>query len=142
MKEWLEKLAGTNWKGKGELWLDPEGNAPQRYACELHIQDDVLKYSWLYENTAQDGSFTFNETGVIWVDSWHQAKPVQCFNVPKAWGFFTVSYEYEVPDSPNWGWRIKLAERPDGSLVLQMTNITPWGEEVRAVRMVFYREQA
>ncbi len=142
MKERLEKLTGTNWKGKGELWLDPEGNTAHQYDCELHIQEDALKYSWIYENTAQHGSFTFNDRGTIWVDSWHQATPVQCFNVPEAWGLFTVSYEYEVPDSPNWGWRIKLAERPDGSLVLQMTNIAPWGEEVRAVRMVFYREQA
>jgi hypothetical protein len=28
---------------------------------------------------------------------------------------------------------------PAGELVLQMTNITPWGEEARAVRMTFTR---
>jgi hypothetical protein len=33
-----------------------------------------------------------------------------------------------------------LSERPSGELVLQMTNVAPWGEEQRAVRMVFTRK--
>ena len=139
MNEWLAKYAGTEWKGKGELWLDPEGNSALLYDCALSIYGDSIKYSWLYENEARHGSFVFNATGAIWMDSWHQERPVQCSRVPKAWGIFTVSHEYEVPDIPNWGWRSRLSERPDGSLVLQMTNITPWGEEGRAVRMVFTR---
>jgi len=142
MKEWLAKLAGTKWKGKGELWLDPEGNSAEHYACELTIEYDAIHYSWLYENEVKNGSFTFNENDAIWVDSWHQQNSVKCFNITKAWGIFTVSHEYKVSDNPNWGWRSKLSQRPDGSLVLQMTNITPWGEEGRAVRMVFNRAQA
>jgi hypothetical protein len=36
----------------------------------------------------------------------------------------------------DWGWRIGLSLRaPTGELVLRMTNIAPWGEEARAVRM-------
>jgi len=139
MKDWLTKLAGTKWKGKGELWLDPEGNTADSYDCELYIEDDAINYSWRYENETKSGCFTFNTSGVSWVDSWHQKNAVQCSSVPKAWGIFTLSHEYEVPNSPNWGWRSKLSERPDGSLVLQMTNITPWGEEGRAVRMIFNR---
>ena len=142
MNEWLTKFAGTKWKGRGELWLDPDGNAAELYDCALSIQDDTVEYSWLHGNELMHGSFTFNETGAIWVDSWHQERPMQCYGIPKEWGIFTVGHEYEVPDDPNWGWRSKLSERPDGSLVLQMTNITPWGEEARAVRMVFRCEQA
>ena len=51
-----------------------------------------------------------------------------------------MSHEYQVGDEPNWVWCSILSKRPDGALVLQMTNIAPWGEEGRAVRMVFYRE--
>jgi hypothetical protein len=140
MKEWLTKLSGTRWKGKGELWLDPEGNSAEHYDSKLKIESDSISYSWIYEGDVKEGIFTFNAKGALWVDSWHQENPVQCFNVPKAWGIFTVSHEYDVPDNPKWGWRSQLSERPDGSLVLQMTNITPWGEEGRAVRMVFTRE--
>lgn len=142
MKDCLEKLAGTKWKGKGELWLDPEGNSAEIYDCALIIENDAINYSWQYEEETKNGQFTFDETGAIWVDSWHQQIAVKCSYVPEAWGIFTVSNEYEVPDNPNWRWRSKLSERPDGVLVLQMTNITPWGEEARAVRMVFSCEKA
>ncbi len=136
IKQWLAKLAGTKWTGNGELWLDPEGNNSDQYDCELFIESEAISYTWSYENKTQKGGFTFNEIGAIWVDSWHQEKSVQCLNVPKALGVFTVSHAYDVPDNPSWGWQSKLSERPDGSLVLQMTNITPWGEEGRAVRMI------
>ena len=39
-----------------------------------------------------------------------------------------------------WRWRIGLSVRePSGELVLQMTNVAPWGEETRAVRMICTR---
>lgn len=140
LKDWLTQLAGSQWKGKGELWLDPEGNAAQLYECALKIEQDAVNYSWEYDKDTKRGSYTFNDDGATWQDSWHQKNLIQGFYVPKAWGIFTVSHEYQVPDNPNWGWRSKLSERPDGSLVLQMSNITPWGEEGRAVRMVFHRD--
>lgn len=135
-------MAGTKRRGSGELWLDPEGNNANAYRCQLHIDTDVIRYTWVYENETIKGSFAFNESGAIWTDSWHQQKSVQCINVPHARVIFAVIHEYEVPDSPDWGWQSKLSERPDGSLVFQMTNITPWGEDGRAVRMVFTRETA
>lgn len=142
INEWLTKWAGTTWSGRGELWLDPEGNNAETYDCELTIDSQAIDYAWYHENERQTGRFTFHEHGAIWVDSWHQPEAVQTVHVPAAWGIFTVSSTYAVPGSPDWGWRSNLAERPDGSLVLQMTNITPWGEEGRAVRMVLTRENA
>lgn len=142
IKQLLNKFAGTKWSGSGELWLDPEGNNSDKYDCDLTIDFEAIHYSWVFDNEIKKGSFIFNADGAIWADTWHQPEPVQCFNVAKAWGIFTINYAYEVPNNPKWGWQSKLSERPDGSLVLQMTNITPWGEEGRAVRMVFTREKA
>lgn len=142
MNKSLKTLASSQWKGKGELWLDPEGNAATTYDCRLSIQLDAIQYTWMYENEEKTGSFTFHDNGVLWEDSWHQPKAAQGQLDPNAWGLFSVSHEYEVPGHPNWGWRSKLSQRPDDSLVLQMTNIAPWGEEGRAVRMVFHREEA
>lgn len=142
MEDRLEKFVGKKWKGKGEQWLDPEGNSAEFYDCELNIENNAIHYSWLYENETKDGCFTFDKTGITWLDSWHQRNSVRCSIDTTAWGIFTVSHYYEVPNNPNWGWRSKLSERPDESLVLQMTNIAPWGEEGRAVRMVFTCEQA
>ena len=141
MKQWLTKSAGTKWTGNGELWLDPEGNNADQYNCNLNIEAGAIYYSWVYENETKNGSFTFNESGAIWQDSWHQKDATQCSNLPDALGIFTIHHTYAVPDTPSWGWQSKLSERPDGSLVLQMTNITPWGEDGRAVRMVFTRKK-
>lgn len=142
ISQWLTQFAGTKWSGVGELWLDPEGNTAEKYGCVSNIGNDAIHYSWIYGSDRKTGSYKFNNSGAIWVDSWHQNKPANCLNVPEALGIFTVYHTYEVPDNPGWGWESKLSERPDGTLVLQMTNITPWGEEGRAVRMVFTREKA
>lgn len=137
VKQLLSKLAGTNWAGKGELWLDPEGNKANLFDCQLQIENGVIHYTWAYEGEAKKGSFTFNENGASWVDSWHQPEPVNCTEIADVWGLFTLRHTYDVPSNPSWGWQSKLTERPDGSLILQMINIAPWGEEARAVRMIF-----
>lgn len=142
MRRWLKNLSGTEWSGRGELWLDPDGNNSEKYDCELNIGIDAIHYSWVYEGQRIEGSFSFNEGGAIWVDGWHQKGCVHCANESGVWGIFTVRHTYAVPGNPDWGWRSQLSQRPNGSLVLQMTNIAPWGEEGRAVRMVFTRDNA
>lgn len=138
--QWLTKLDGIERAGKGELWLDPLGNKADLYECKLRIKGNVVAYVWAYEGAEKQGSYTFSESGALWVDTWHSPKPVACDYLLAAWGIFTIECTYEVPSAPDWGWRSKLSERPDGSLILQMTNIAPWGEEGRAVRMIFPRD--
>lgn len=137
MNQWLQKYDQSEWSGSGELWLDPEGNDTYRFDCRMRIEDKKLHYSWSYQNETIKGSFTFHQGGGSWIDSWHQPEPADCIDVPNAWGLFTFQHSYQVPSNPDWGWQIKLSERPTGQLVLQMTNIAPWGEEGRAVRMIF-----
>ncbi|MEL6333157.1 MAG: hypothetical protein AAFU84_21245 [Cyanobacteria bacterium J06633_23] len=138
-QSWIDELQRTKWQGKAELWLDPEGNDVDISECTLTVESDVLSYTWIYKGETKTGSFTFVEAGATWTDTWHQPDPVHCKYLSGAWGLFTIEYSYSAPPGPDWGWRSKLSQRPDGSLVLQMTNIAPWGEEGRAVRMVFKR---
>ncbi len=140
-RQLLSKLEGTKWAGRGELWLDPEGNKADYYDCQLQVESGAIIYTWIHEGETKKGNFTINESGGSWVDSWHQPEAVKCTDVSGAWGLFTFKHIYEVPSSPSWGWQSKLTERPDGSLILQMTNIAPWGEEGRAVRMIFTKEK-
>lgn len=138
-QSWINKLQGSEWKGQTELWLDPAGNEVNISDCTLAIEPEALSYTWVYEGNTQTGSFTFFKGGATWTDSWHQPEPVRCKELPDAWGLFTVESSYAAPPGADWGWRSKLSQRPDGSLVLQMTNIAPWGEEGRAVRMMLQR---
>ena len=59
--------------------------------------------------------------------------------LPNTRSIATVQYTY----TDEWGWRIIVCFRaPTGEPVVQMTNIAPWGEEVRAVRMTCHRDEA
>jgi hypothetical protein len=136
-KQRLTELAGTGWSGNAELWLDPAGNSVCKSQCTLQTKVDTIDYTWAHEGQNQQGCFAIEESGASWVDSWHQPEKTACAHVPGG-GLFTVQHTY----GPGWGWRTTLSERPDGELVLQMTNIAPWGEEARAVRMVFTRNDA
>lgn len=134
----LSDLRGSHWKGTAELWLDPLGDQVEKSECTMSVDGDVVRYTWSHEGKTHEGSITLREGGADFTDSWHQPTPMKCRALPGAWGLFQVQGEYG-PDS-DWGWRIGLCLRtPTGELVLQMTNVAPWGEEVRAVRMACQR---
>lgn len=136
----IEALDGTRWKGHGELWLDPSGDDALTYECSLSVDGTTVRYTWTYEGKEQRGTVSLGADGPTWVDSWHHPEPVACTPQPEPWGVFDLFCTYSAGGGPDWGWRTLLAERPTGELVLQMTNIAPWGEEGRAVRMVLTRQ--
>lgn len=128
-------LSGTN-----ELWLDPAGNDAETSEATLQIQPDGLVYAWSYKGEEKIGQLRRVEDGLSWNDSWHQPEAVRLEPVRDHGALLAGEYSYAAGSGPDWYWRIKLARRPDDTLVLQMTNIAPWGEEARAVRMVFRPE--
>ena len=133
----LNELAGSRWSGKSELWEDPLGNDAQHSACTIAVDDGVISYTWTYKDKPHQGEIKLRAGGADFKDSWHQQEAVACEDVPNSWGLAHVFYKYVK----TWGWRINLCFRePTGELVLQMTNIAPWGEEARAVRMVCKRD--
>ena len=137
--ETLKDLQETRWAGKAELWLDPLGDKVERSDCTIAVEPNVVRYSWSHEGEDHEGSFRLSDDGADFTDTWHQPEPMKCDRVPGAWGLFQVQGTYG-PQS-DWRWRTALSLRtPTGELVLQMTNIAPWGEEVRAVRMVCARK--
>lgn len=134
----LSDLQGTHWTGSAELWLDPLGNDVQRCDCTLSVEAGVVRYTWSHEGKAHAGSVTLRADGADFTDTWHQPEPMPCRLVADGLGLFQVEGRYG-PEA-DWRWRIGLSLRaPSGELVLQMTNIAPWGEEGRAVRMVGQR---
>ena len=135
----LAEHAGSEWSGPAELWLDPTGYEAERSDARLRIHEDRREYDWSWRGAAQSGVFRVSAEGMSWRDSWHQGDPVALRPEGDALAIFAVEYAYPAGDGPDWHWRMRLSQRPDGLLVLQMTNVAPWGEEARAVRMVFER---
>lgn len=134
----LADLNGSHWSGTAELWLDPLGDSAQRSECTVAVEENTVRYTWVYDGRPQQGKITLDDSGAVFIDTWHQPEPMACTRVPEARGLFQVQGAYG-PDA-NWGWRLTLCQRqPSGELILQMTNIAPWGEETRAVRMIANR---
>lgn len=139
----LATLAGTHWQGTAELWLDPLGNAVETSACTIDVDRSALRYTWAYQGTPHQGTIALGGEGGTFTDSWHSPAAMACRAVP-SWAPVDLIGTYGAGDGPPWGWRILVSLRPahDGApeaLVLQMTNVAPWGEEARAVRMVATR---
>lgn len=135
----LSDLKGIRWAGASELWLDPLGNDVIRGECTMSVDDRGLRYTWTHEGKTHEGSITLEGEGATFTDTWHQPERMTCRRLSSSWGLFQVEGTYG-PES-DWGWRMGLSLRtPTGELVLQMTNIAPWGEEARAVRMVGARQ--
>jgi hypothetical protein len=135
----LNDLAGSRWAGQAELWLDRVGNAADLSDCTISVEGDAVRYTWAYEGKAHEGLLALRDGGADFSDSWHSPQAMAFAAVDASWALVDVMGTYPAPEGPPWGWRISLALRPTGELVLQMTNITPWGERGRAVRMVCTR---
>lgn len=135
----LDELAGTRWIGTCELWEDPLGDVAQTSDCTVAVDAGVVSYTWSYQGTPHQGRLTLSPSGQgEYRDTWHQKEPIACEVLPSK-ALITVRYAY----MDVWGWRVAVCLRePTAELVIQMTNIAPWGEEARAVRMVCQRASA
>ncbi|MEM1033123.1 MAG: hypothetical protein AAF928_19995 [Myxococcota bacterium] len=132
----LDALQGT-WVGTCELWLDPLGDTGQTSPCRLEVEATGVNYTWHHDGAEQKGSLVPTSDGANFTDTFHSASTMHCCSIPGSRGVVAVEGSYQE----TWGWRIGIAHRtPTDELVLQMTNIAPWGEEARAVRMVAKRE--
>lgn len=135
----LSELRGSKWAGTAELWLDPLGDEVEKSECTISVEEGAVRYTWSREGKTHEGSVTLNDAGAVFTDTWHQPQPMQCRAVMPGQGLFQVQGQYG-PEA-DWGWRIGVSLRGEsGELVLQMTNITSWGEEVRAVRMICQKQ--
>ena len=131
----LADLDGSRFAGIAELWLDPTGDQVERSDFTLAVDGTTVSYTRSHDGKGQSGSIAVVGESAEFVDTFHSPEAMKCEAVSGARGLFQLEGRYG-PDS-DWGWRIGLSFRtPTGELVLQMTNIAPWGEEARAVRMV------
>ncbi len=104
------------------------------------MSESELRYTWAHEGKAHEGKLALRSGGADFTDTFHSASAMACRAAPSTWALVDVLGTYEAGGGPPWGWRITVSQRPhSGELVLQMTNITPWGEDGRAVRMVAAR---
>lgn len=145
----LQSLAGT-WAGTSTLhlsWLpDPQNVQSSESTLTIALPSNqaytTLHYTWQQEGESQTGTIILtldpenNQSHAAWLDSWHMPFPfMDCTGTADPVSF-TGSYS---GGEETWHWRIELEISDEDVLLLQMTNITPDGQEEWAVRAEYVK---
>lgn len=134
-----------HWKGTYRLvlsWLpNPDFFSVSNMVIKSIANDKflMLSYDWQHEDVGQDGLILIGninkQAGVTasWVDSWGMSgKIMNCYGTINQQGDIILLGSYEVPDNPDWGWRIEIPCPNENALQILMYNISPEGEEFLA----------
>ena len=99
----------------------------------------TLEYDWQHEGVSQHGFILMgnnnkqHEVTAAWVDSWGMSgKIMNCKGTINDHGDISLLGSYEVPDGPNWGWKIEIPFPTEVKIQIKMYNISPTGEEFLA----------
>ena len=146
----LAQMAG-DWEGSFRLWFaqdDLACEAPQRgrirsvlggrfltHEYESRFNDETIEGFVIYGYHLDDGN---------WESAW-----VESFGTGTSIMFSTGGGSAPYPDvlgsygdgqgGPRWGWRTRLEQPDPDSLIITMFNLSPQGEEMRAVETRYSR---
>lgn len=134
------------WAGDNVLclsWMNPpEFHSPSQLTVAQTVRDKFLtfNYSWSHENMMHEGLLLIGYdakqevVNASWVDSWHSsAKPLALSGTINEQNAIDLYGTYEVPNHPDWGWRIVI-NTPEDALQIKMFNVSPEGEQELAVQ--------
>ena len=131
-----------SWRGASTLWLYPEGEGdtqPSQAVASTVARDRFLRfdYEWTVDEAVEEGSLLVERDPKrpgfrgAWIDSWHQNREMMLLTGESS-DDIDFRGTYQATGYPVWGWRIRL-ERTQEGLRLLMWNISPEGDERRAV---------
>ena len=144
------KLTG-NWTGKARLWLEPgklANESPVVATIQLLLEGRYALYLYQgsIEGEAQHGMFTFGYNITLeqfetsWVDSFHTGTGIMfCIGAEKENGFSVTGSYPDPTGGPDWGWRTEVELVDSNHLTITAYNITPEGEETKAVETKLQR---
>lgn len=140
-----------SWAGKSTLHLSWLPEDQRFHSCDSTLELGetaegkfaLITYTWTHERKPQAGTMIIGQNAsgrleAAWVDSWHQNSGI-LYSIGEAGDRATVTGHYDGGDGTMWGWRIELWATSQDKLHLEMTNITPDGEEEWAVRAEYSR---
>lgn len=125
-------------------WMNPpEFHSPSELKIERAVKDKFLtfNYNWNHENTLHEGLLLVGYdakkevANASWVDSWHSsAAPLALSGTIDEHGTTDLRGAYEVPNHPDWGWRIVIDAPEKDALQIVMYNVPLEAAEDLAVR--------
>ncbi len=145
MHAFLNSLSGT-YKGTTKVWFEP-GSDPDVSACEgtltpvLNGMFILHRYTGSLQGKPLEGLAIFgcslgdDKLQCAWIDSFHNGTAIMFSernNTSQPW---SVLGHYG--SEPKWGWRTEINRSENGNVQIIMFNITPEGEEAKAVETVY-----
>lgn len=150
----LARMVGE-WEGVYRLWFERDmlaSESTQRGCLRSVLGGRFLlhEYTWDFDGRGYAGLALLGHHlderrwECAWVDSFHTGTSILSSRAaqPDGPAYFAVLGDYgdgRHPPGPRWGWRTEIEQPDDDRLVIVMTNISPAGEEAKAVEVDYRR---
>ncbi len=147
----LALMAGR-WSGVTRTWFEPgelSDESPSQGTMRLVMGGRFLL--WEYHGSL-DGEpiqglaligydVTASRFEMAWADTWHMGSAVMFCQGPTRGERPEVLGFYPDPGGgPDWGWRTEFVLESPDRLTITATNISPEGQEARAIETVYTRQ--
>ncbi len=149
----FEKMVG-DWEGECKTWFEPGKLADtSKVKGEIRKQLNGKFFRHTYQATMLGKPRKGEETlaynsitkdfQVSWFDDFHMSECILFSVGPSSEGGFSVMAKYDTgADQPQWGWRTQYEIVDEDHLVITAYNITPDGQEAKAVETSYARVKA